>query len=362
MSPLEEIIRAEIRASGPISMARYMELCLAHPEHGYYMTHDPFGAAGDFTTAPEISQMFGELIGLWLADLWMRFGKPDPFVLLECGPGRGVLMDDLMRATKNVPGFHAAAKLHLMEISPVLKEIQKQKLGIYDPVWIDDLSQVSSTSPVFFVANEFLDALPIHQVFLRNGTLWEKAVGLDRNGAFCEVEISASEQTAASVYPQVWNDNGTGVAEISPIINQFLKKLCILLQKQTGIGLFVDYGYLRSTCGDTLQALKGHTSVPIFETPGLCDLTAHVDFENIERIAGAEGIHVYGPATQGAFLQDLGIGHRAARLLASANPAQKEDIERAVHRLIHPSLMGDLFKVLALCHSGADEIVPAGFA
>lgn len=342
-----------------MTLAEYMGLCLGHPAYGYYMTRDPFGKAGDFVTAPEVSQMFGEMIGLWIADLWTKLGSPKKFILLECGPGRGTLMDDILRTTKAMPGFHEAAQIYLMEISPVLKDAQKRKLASYDPHWIDDLSQLPASLPVILVGNEFLDALPIRQLQIVDGQWYERVVGITRNDTLGMGLIKADRAMVEAIPPAIRSGVGEGVFEVSPVLNQFIKSVDILLKKQTGAALFLDYGHAHSAPGDTLQAMKDHRFVSIFETPGSADITAHVDFENISRIARADGVRVHGPVTQRDFLRGLGIETRADRLLERATEAQKVDIGTGLKRLIDTEQMGSLFKVVALCHDADIQI--AGF-
>ncbi len=345
---LKSIIKDKIRANGPMTMADYMALCLGHPQYGYYMTRDPLGAAGDFTTAPEISQMFGEMIGMWLADLWMKMGSPSEFVLLECGPGRGTLMADILRTTAGLSGFHAAKKLYLMEMSPVLKSIQKRNLDKYDATWIDDLSALPSSIPVFIIANEFLDALPVHQLSKRNGLWHERFVDV-QDDAFHIVEKPVDEMLIKHIPPKIFHEQKDGVFEISSILNQYVNSVNNLLIKQGGLALFVDYGHTETAMGDTLQAMKSHRFVDIFDTAGSCDLTAHVDFENIAMLSWANDIIVHGPTTQGAFLKQLGIEVRAERLMSGANDHQRNNIMSALERLIDTKHMGSLFKVMALC-------------
>ena len=342
-----------------MDLGEYMSLCLGHPQFGYYMTRDPFGAQGDFTTAPEVSQMFGEMVGMWLADLWMKLGSPKEFILLECGPGRGTLMEDIMRTTKGLPGFHEAARLHLMEMSPVLRGAQKRKLGIYDPVWIDDLSQLPASLPVLLVANEFLDALPVRQLLHADGQWAEVVVGLDQNDTLCLGRKGADILLLEAVPEAILKGEDDGFFEVSPVLNQFIKSVDILLKKQNGVALFVDYGHERTAMGSTLQAVKSHRFTSIFDSPGETDLTAHVDFENVGSLARADGLAVHGPVTQRKFLRGLGIEVRAERLKGGANESQKGDIDMALNRLIDTKQMGSLFKVLALCHDA--KLQPAGF-
>ncbi len=356
---LLELIKDKIRANGPMDLGAYMELCLGHPEHGYYMTRDPFGKDGDFTTAPEVSQLFGEMVGAWLSDLWIKMGSPADVLLVECGPGRGTLMADIMRATKGVPGFHEAVRVYLMEMSPVLRGIQSEKLAIYEPHWIDDLSQLPATSPVLLVGNEFLDALPVRQLVRTNGEWIERGVSIGGDERLCLTDLPVDASLLEGVPKPILTSGEDGTFETSRVLNQFLKSVDILLKKQKGVALFADYGHERSAMGETLQCVKSHKFAGLFDTPGSCDITAHVDFENIANLATADGLAAHGPVTQGAFLKALGIEARAERLWAVANEAQKESISTGLNRLIDTDQMGALFKVLAICHD--PSIRPEGF-
>lgn len=356
---LPDILQDEIKRQGPMPLSRYMELCLAHPEQGYYMTRDPFGAAGDFTTAPEISQMFGELIGAWAADAWMQMGAPSSFVLLECGPGRGTLMSDLMRATKHVPGFHEAAEIHFLECSPVLKDRQRETLSGYEVTWHTAMASVPTGMPVILIGNEFLDALPVDQL-IKNGRNWDVRCVDYADDAFRFVTQNASEVLTDLILPGLIDFDDGDVVEVSKDLNQFLKSAFFLIQNKGGTALFLDYGYAHTAAGDSVQALYKHQSVSIFEHIGHADLTAHVNFENVARLAMEGGLTVHGPATQGQFLRRLGIEARAQTLLSRASDVQGKEIRGAVQRLCAPEQMGDLFKVIAVCHDPA--VTLAGFA
>lgn len=342
---------ARIKRDGPIPVAAYMRDCNAH----YYATRDPFGADGDFTTAPEISQVFGELIGAWCADYWQRMGAPDPVLLVELGPGRGTLMADALRATRHVPGFHSALKLHLVETSPVLRQAQQEKLATYRPTFHDDIASLSP-GPLLLIANEFFDALPIIQFEQHDLKRWERLVGWDADGklAFCraldpEVEI-----------PNPCRPETEGqVQSISLAAAKVANNISITLHRFGGAALIIDYGFFPSAPGDTLQAVRQHRPVSIFEDPGEVDLTAHVDFAQLARAAENARAQAYGPATQAQFLIALGIVARETTLLRNATPAQQEAIRAGCRRLIEPAEMGTLFKVLALTQQGGP--VPAGF-
>ncbi len=356
---LVDIIKTSIRERGFMTTADYMALCLGHPKHGYYMTRDPFGVNGDFVTAPEISQMFGEMIGLWCADLWIKMGRPTPFALVELGPGRGTLMEDVLRTTRAMEGFHATKQLYLMEMSPVLQSAQRQKLAGYNPEWIVDIAQIPEGMPVIIVANEFLDALPVRQMLRENNRWYERVLVLDKNDTLGFAKKEADLRMVEGLPPQITGAREDGLFEMSPVLNHVVKSVGILLQKQKGVALFLDYGHAKSAYGETLQAVKNHEYVPIFDTPGMADLTAHVDFENLGKIAQGQGMAVHGPTTQGAFLKELGIEVRAERLKAHATQDQRADLDSGLKRLIDTDQMGTLFKVLALCDDPNMEI--AGF-
>ena len=360
---LEEIIVQKIRADGPMNLAEYMELCLGHPEHGYYMTRDPLGVKGDFTTAPEISQLFGELIGAWIADTWMQMGAPENFILLECGPGRGTLMSDALRVTKNLKGFHDALNLHLLEMSPVLKEMQSATLGRYDATWHNDLSTVPHDIPIIVIGNEFLDALPVHQLVWREAGWVERFVGLSNNDTLSIVESKAVEEVTTALIPFLIPPNEGERVEVSLAQRDFLSDLLNIVLEQGGSTLFVDYGFIHNMAGDTLQAVKDHAYCNILSTPGEADITAHVNFSEISRVAMEKNMMVHGPVSQSDYLQRLGISIRGGLLRQNANEVQRCNLEAAVKRLIGTDTkqheMGALFKVIAF--SSDARINLAGF-
>ena len=325
MTPLERALRKRIQAEGPITVEAFMEACNEY----YYATRDPFGTAGDFTTAPEISQMFGEMVGAALADAWVRAGKPEKSVYAELGPGRGTLAADALRVLRSA-GFSGEA--HLVETSPVLREMQKE--AVPDANWhtsIDELPEV----PLLLVANEFLDVLPIRQMvhgIERRISAMGGGLAFDRDGEI--VELSPAREAAVSAIAQRVVRNG-------------------------GAALFIDYGHERSASGDTLQAVRRHGFAPVLADPGEQDLTSHVDFEAVGRAARETGARVSPVVPQAEWLNRLGIEERARGLIQS-NPDRASDIEAALGRLTSPGEMGLLFKVIAI-HS-PDWPVPAGFA
>lgn len=342
MTPLFGLIRDEILRSGPMSVARYMELCLLHPRHGYYSTRDPFGAAGDFTTAPEISQMFGELLGLFLAQSWLDQGQPAPFTLAEIGPGRGTLMADARRAMRIVPGMTEAARLHLVEASPHLRSLQQAKLG--DPAHLDDIADLPH-APLFLIANELLDALPIQQFQLGAQGWAERLIGLEGD----RLSFGLGPPLPISL-PGKPDD----VVERCPAAGAIVRAAAERIAAHGGVALFVDYGGWNGR-GDTFQALSGHKPVDPLAEPGAADLTAHVDFAPLAAVADEAGC-AFGYTTQGALLQALGIEARAAKLAAAGD----DGAAAAARRLTDSGQMGQLFKALAIWPQGAPA--PAGFS
>ncbi len=343
-----ELIRL-IAEEGPLPVSRFMALCLGHPRHGYYMTRDPFGAQGDFTTAPEISQMFGEMIGLWAAHLWQVMGRPARVALIEIGPGRGTLMADMLRATRVVSGFREALAVHLVETSPVLREIQAATLaGMAEPVWHERV-ETALEGPAIIVANELLDALPLDQFVMTDQGWRERLVGLDGEG-----RLAFGLAAAAS--------DGVGPATAPPgaVLEQPLAALSLVstvashLARHGGAALFIDYGSLQSGLGDTLQAMRRHAFVDPLEEPGEADLTVHVDFARIAQAALRAGAATHGPVRQADFLLALGLAERAQALSARATPEQAMSVGAAFDRLTErgETGMGDLFKVLAVSHPG----------
>ncbi|MDE2230032.1 MAG: SAM-dependent methyltransferase [Alphaproteobacteria bacterium] len=345
-------MRGLIRAAGPLSIERYMEIALWHPAWGYYATHRPVGARGDFITAPEISQVFGELIGLWLADAWQRLGAPDPVVLCELGPGNGTLMADLLRAAAVVPPFRRAIRVHLVEASAALREAQGRVLAAATPAWHDSVATLPP-GPLLLVANEFLDALPIRQ-FERGPDGWrERRIGLDAGGALTLVGDSAPTSESLPDWPV------GSVVERRPTARMLARDLGRRLATQGGAALFVDYGYFPPAPGDTLQAVARHRGHDPLRDPGTADLTAHVDFADFAAAATAAGVRAWGPVTQARFLAALGIDIRARRLAAGKDAAEQATIESGCRRLLDETQMGTLFKALALTGGAASP--PAGF-
>lgn len=344
-TPLAEILIRRIRQDGPVSLADYMAECLLHPQHGYYATRDPFGAAGDFITAPEISQMFGEMIGLALAQTWMDQGRPQNVVLAELGPGRGTLMADILRATKTVPQFHDSLSVHLVEASETLRAAQQDTLKGYDVAWHSLVSELPQ-GPLFLVANEFIDALPIRQ-FERADTGWrERLVRVDDQG---NLGLGLSPETAYDSLVHRLSDTKAGdIVETCPAALAVIDEIGHRIENNGGTALIIDYGDWRSL-GDTFQALKGQQFCDPFAAPGEADLTAHVDFEALAAATPSSYSRV---TPQGVFLERLGITHRAQVLAGSMGEQELTKHIAAHRRLTHPDEMGNLFKVMALFPKG----------
>jgi NADH dehydrogenase [ubiquinone] 1 alpha subcomplex assembly factor 7 len=356
MTPLEAEIRAVIASEGPISVARYMELCLSHPAHGYYMTRDPFGARGDFVTAPEISQMFGELIGAWAVTVWRMMGTPKPVQLVELGPGRGTLMADMLRVASIAPAFRAALSVHLVEVSPTLRTCQENTLFRYDvpAYWHDDVMDVPWL-PSITVANEFFDALPVHQAVKVSDGWRERTVALDGDHLIFDLHPELMWRVDDALAP------GLRAAATGAVFEWRDDRIVRHVARHAarhGAALVIDYGHGESGIGATLQAVAGHGFVDPLAAPGEADLTAHVDFDALRAAAASEGARVLGPVPQGEFLRRLGIAERAAKLKAGATAAQAEAIDAALARLTERGRtgMGELFKVMAFAHPSLGEL------
>ncbi len=344
MTLADHLIR-RITATGPIALADYMAEALLHPTMGYYTTRDPLGVTGDFTTAPEISQMFGELIGLSLAQAWLDQGSPKAITLAELGPGRGTCMADILRATRAVPGFHDAAQVVLVEASPTLRRMQAETLKDANPIWADTANDLPE-APLFLIANEFFDALPIRQ-FQRAGGGWrEQMVGM-QDGALALGLGPASPQPALSHRIQDTKDGD--IVEDCPAAAPIIDTLSDRIDRFGGAALIIDYGDWRSL-GDTLQALRDHQPVDPLDAPGTADLTAHVDFEALTKAARCPFSRV---TPQGVFLERLGITARAQALAKGLRGSALDAHISAHRRLTHPEEMGNLFKVLSLFPKGA---------
>jgi len=354
MTALGDRLAVRIARLGPITVADYMAMVLTDPEAGYYMTGDPFGAHGDFITAPEVSQMYGELIGLWCADVWAQMGCPDPVLLVELGPGRGTLMADALRALGVAPDCRAALRPHLVEISPVLRSRQRETLAAagIEVSWRERLDQVPE-GPLLLIANEFFDALPIRQFERRPEGWCERLVGLDPDGASLAFVLGPPGPQAQALIPGALQAAAPGaVVEITAPAIAIAGEIGRRLTAYGGAALIVDYGHVATQTGATLQAVRGHSAHPVLEAPGSADLTAHVDFAALARSAREAGATAHGPMDQGDFLLGAGLLERAGRLGARKDAATRQSISDAARRLAAPAAMGALFKVLALTPAG----------
>jgi SAM-dependent MidA family methyltransferase len=338
-----------------------MSMCLADPQHGYYVTRDPFGRGGDFTTAPEVSQMFGELIGLWMVSVWQQMGSPNNIRIVELGPGRGTMMNDAMRAAKVVPAFIQAVALHFVEISPALQAIQEQSLSALDgpKTWHKSLSEVPGGSAIF-VANEFFDALPINQA-VKTGDGWHRrgvAIASDETLIY-RTEPDPMPHFGATLPASVRKAAEGEVFEWRSDIETM--ELGRRIAREPGAALVIDYGHAESATGETLQAVRDHLFADPLTSPGEADLTAHVDFDALGRSFEAMGAVVSGPIEQALFLRRLGIDTRAETLKANASRAKAHEIDTAMARLtgFGRTGMGALFKAMAVAHRSLGT--PPGF-
>ena len=350
-TPLAARIHALIEAQGPLSVTDYMAMCLADPDHGYYRNSEPFGAQGDFITAPEVSQLFGELVGAWLIHAWERLGAPNAVHLVEAGPGRGTLAADLLRVACLRPSFRDAVQLHLIETSPRLRAVQRETLAKHDPaatpVWHDGFGTLPHDAPILFIANEFFDALPIRQYVFADGVWRERAIGLAPDGAL-RFQAGTGRLSSADL-PVALRDPSEGtILETQPTANALMATVAERLANQGGAALVIDYGYAKTAPGETLQAMAEHAYIPVLERPGRADLTAHVNFEALARAATGPAITPRRLMTQGDFLLDLGLLERAGRLGAAKSARVQARIRQDVERLADPRQMGSLFKVLAV--------------
>jgi NADH dehydrogenase [ubiquinone] 1 alpha subcomplex assembly factor 7 len=348
-SPLLNEIKALIKSTGPMPVWRYMELCLMHPRYGYYVSRDPLGREGDFTTSPEVSQMFGELLGLWSASVWKQMGSPQLLRLIELGPGRGTMMADALRALRVLPPLYQSLSIHMVDVNPVLRERQRATLSsVRNIAWHDNIDDVPE-GPCIILANEYFDVLPIHQMVKRENGWHERVVDVDAGG---KLEFGAAADATPRfdvLLPPLVRAAPVGaVFEWRP--DAEIMKLASRVRDQDGAALIIDYGHLRSDAGDTFQAIARHTFADPLKAPGQADVTAHVDFQALSRAAEDVGARVHGPVTQGEFLKRIGVETRAAALMQKATPEVSADIAAALQRLTDtgPGGMGSMFKVLGI--------------
>ncbi len=362
---LEEILIARIKEHGSISVAAFMADALGHPEHGYYMTQSPFGQQGDFTTAPEISQVFGELIGAWLVHTWEEIGAPASFNLIELGPGRGTLMSDILRTAKVRPDFLKAVQVYLVETSPALRDAQKALLRNATAAlkWVTDLDEIPA-GPALIVGNEFLDCLPIRQ-FVRTTRqqepCWrERLIGIETKDGKDNLQFILSDEYCNTPVGAPTSVRPEDIFEVSEATQKVVLQIANRLQAHKGRALFIDYGHAQSGFGDTLQALQNHKYCAPLHKPGQADVTAHVDFESLANTAQEAGLAVNGPEPQAILLGRLGLAARAQALVTRLSRDDAKRLETGIRRLVHPEEMGTLFKVISL--SSKDLPSPAGFS
>jgi SAM-dependent MidA family methyltransferase len=332
---------------------RYMELCLTHPRHGYYVSRDPLGREGDFTTSPEVSQMFGELLGLWAASVWKAIGSPPLLRLIELGPGRGTMMADALRALRVLPPLYQALSVHLVEINPVLREKQKAALsGTRTITWHNSIDEIPD-GPAVILANEYFDVLPIHQAVKRENGWHERTVEIDVNGMLAFGAAPDPTPRFEVLLPPLVRAAPIGaVFEWRP--DTEIMKIATRMRDQGGAALIIDYGHVRSDAGDTFQAIARHSFADPLKNPGQADVTAHVDFQALVRAAESLGARAHGPVPQGDFLKSLGIETRALALMAKTTHEISEDVSGALKRLVGGGRggMGSMFKVLAVSEPG----------
>ena len=360
MNQLLNHIKHRIDAEGPLSVADYMMEALTHPEYGYYIKGDPLGKRGDFITAPETSQMFGELIGLWCASVWEQMGSPSNINLVEIGPGRGTLMSDSLRALSIAPDFLKAITIFMIETSPILRKRQKRNLKAinHDIKWCCNFKDIPG-GPFILIANEVIDVLPIRQ-FEKSDLGWfERKVGCDENGNLTW-EIDKDQIIGANLIPpNIFDSKEGSIFEFGEEGTNLVRDISASVTKFGGAALIVDYGYLKTTVGDTLQGMRKHKYHNVLSDPGYVDLTSHVNFEHIAHSARVAGGQVYGAISQRDYLLQLGILIRANLLKKTASVRQRSDVLAGLKRLIDVDEMGGLFKVLAI--TGPSQPVPEGF-
>ena len=342
MSNLRTRIIDAIRLNGPMPVSLYMLMCLHDPRDGYYATRPALNV--DFTTAPETSQVFGELIGLWAAHEWMAMGKPAPFHLIELGPGRAAMMADVLRAASSIPGFADAAQIALVEASPALRKEQAARLVAWDITHHDDIDDVPP-GPSIILANEFLDCLAIRQFVRKDGAWHERQVGLDAAGNLT-FGIGPPADLPEPLFPK-----GDQV-EAAPALESFADAVARRLRANPGRALLIDYGPDDHSPTDTLRAYRAGEQVSPLSEPGATDLTADVDFQRLHALFDQQGVAFHGPITQQAFLNRLGAAERA-EALARAHPARADEIRAALEQILSPEYMGTRFKVIAITPKGA---------
>lgn len=347
VAQLSTHLKALIDANGPLTVADYMREVLLHPDHGYYTTRAPFGVAGDFITAPEISQIFGELIGMWCAAVWQQSGSPPTVALIEFGPGRGTLMADILRAARIVAGFSKAINVHLIEASPRLRALQRETLSGIEVTWHDTAATLPDQQSLI-LGNEFFDALPIRQLIHLGGAWQERCIRWNEEKDILRWTNRPAPAELTKLVPNTLAAVEGDIFEINEDGRMIAEQIARHIARCGGAGLFLDYGHGKSAFGDTFQAVRHHQYSDVFEKPGAADLTAHVDFEALLDAAASGGCSRFGTVTQGQFLSALGIQARLQALVKKASQTQSAALQSGVRRLIEPTEMGTLFKAVAL--------------
>jgi len=351
IAPLEAEIRTLIRAAGPMPVWRYMQLCLTHQRYGYYIARDPLGREGDFITAPEVSQMFGELIGLWAASVWRMMDEPAEINLIELGPGHGTMMADALRAIRVLPAFRSAVTVHMIEVNPALRHRQVKALAdAGEGFWHERIDDVPE-GPSIILANEYFDVLPVHQMVRQDGGWHERGIEIGADGSLAfGVAPKPSPRFETLLPPQVAAAPQGAIFEWRP--DGEILRIASRVRDFGGAALIIDYGHARSDAGDTFQAVARHAYADPLKNPGAADITAHVDFDALKRAAEAGGARAHGPVEQGTFLRRLGIEARAHALMTTAAPAVAQDIAVALQRLTSSGRggMGSMFKVLGVAN------------
>lgn len=353
-TPLERILKLSIRDTGPISIAHYMSLCMSHPEFGYYVKGDRIGVEGDFITAPEISQSFGEIIGAWLIDLYIQLGSPEDYCLMELGAGKGTLLADILRVISLHPNMLKATNLVILESNSNFIELQKQKLAQYAPIWVKDLHELPQL-PTLIISNEFADALPIRQFVYKTDAWFERCIGID--GDHLVFGLSPTPHDTAEFELPDLTPEQDAIIEVAPVLKTLTKQISQHISINSGAWLCIDYGYKHTQFGETFQAISKHAFADPLENPGEVDLTAHVNFETIAKAGKLHGVWTSSILEQGEFLLGLGIAQRQQQLIRK-NPLQEEKLVADLERLVSPYEMGKLFKAICL-HS--KELMPAVF-
>ncbi|MBB42301.1 MAG: methyltransferase [Rhodospirillaceae bacterium] len=353
MNQIELILKERIRTEGALPVSEFMALAQMHPAYGYYRNSKPLGADGDFITAPEVSQVFGELIGLWLAVMWKKTGSPKKINLIELGPGRGTMMADMLRAAESVPAFFNAVSVHLVESNRQLRSSQKKALEKFDTKlsiqWYDSLDCIPPDGPTLLAANEFFDALPIDQYVLCEEGWRLRCVDLSNNGTLIFVEKKPKNYVGALIPEDIRDNSKLGtVFEVCREAISLMKLLSKRLVSEGGAAIILDYGHNKRSAGDTLQAVKNHKYCNILEYLGECDLSSHVDFFALTEALKSSELNIYGPVYQGTFLRHLGIIERTEQLAQLMSREQALELRKSAHRLISSTQMGKLFKVITL--------------